>query len=231
MMRSSTTSVRLPESMQTRPTVTLPALRAPWSSNSRTSPLSRSMTLPTDSVMDAAISACSLSWRYSPWTGMKNFGLARLMMSLSSSWLAGPLAGGGADVDGRVGAVVVDDVGFAAEEVIDHAVDRLLVAGDDARGEHDGVVLFDFGVLVIVDSGARKGGHGLALRAADQDANFFRREVLHLAGIDHEAVGDFDVAEILSDLGRVIHGAADEGDFAAMCVREFNGQLDAMDGR
>ena len=78
-------------------------------------------------------------------------------------------------------------------------------------------------MLVIVDSGARKGGHGLALRAADQDANFFRREVLHLAGIDHEAVGDFDVAEIFGDLGGIVHGAADEGDLAAVRVREFDG--------
>src|ERR1700736_4732508 len=47
IIKSSTTSVRLPESMQTRPTLTLPALRAPSSSNSRISPLSISMTLPT----------------------------------------------------------------------------------------------------------------------------------------------------------------------------------------
>jgi hypothetical protein len=40
-----------------------------------------------------------------------------------------------ADVDEAVGAVVVDDVGVAALEVVDHAVDGLLVAGDDARAE------------------------------------------------------------------------------------------------
>src|SRR5208283_4861165 len=42
------------------------------------------------------------------------------------------LAGVSADVDRRRSSVFVDDVGFAAEEVIDHAVDRFLVAGDDA---------------------------------------------------------------------------------------------------
>ncbi len=140
------------------------------------------------------------------------------------------LAGVAADVDGRVGAIVVDDVGFAAEEVIDHAVDRLLVAGNDARGEHDGVVLFDFGVLMIVDGGAGERGHRLTLRTADEHAHFFRREIFHLAGIDYQAVGDFDVAQIFGDLRRIVHGAADEGDFAAVRVGEFNGQLNAMNG-
>ena len=36
------------------------------------------------------------------------------------------------DVDEAVGAVVVDHLGVAALEVVDDAVDGLLVAGDDA---------------------------------------------------------------------------------------------------
>ena len=69
--------------------------------------------------------------------------------------------------------------------MVDHPVDRFFVAGDDAAREDDGVSLFDLGVLVIVDSGAGERGHRLALSAADEHANFFRREILHLAGIDH----------------------------------------------
>ena len=73
--------------------------------------------------------------------------------------------------------------------------------------------------------------HGLALGAADEHADFFRREILHLAGIDDEAVGNFDVAEIFGDLGGVVHGAADEGDFASVLVGEFDGEIDAVDRR
>ena len=58
------------------------------------------------------------------------------------------------DVDEAVGAVVVDDVGVAALEVIDDAVDGLFVAGDDARGEQNGVAFNDFGELVIVYGGS-----------------------------------------------------------------------------
>ena len=83
------------------------------------------------------------------------------------------LAAVSADVDGRRGSVFVDDVGFAAKEVVDHPVDGFFVAGDDAAREDDGVALFDFGVLVIVDGGAGERGHGLALGAADEHANFF----------------------------------------------------------
>ena len=97
--------------------------------------------------------------------------------------------------------------------------------------EDDGVSLFDFGVLVIVDGGARERGHGLALRAADEHANFFRRKILHLAGIDDQAVGDFDVAEILGDLGGIVHGAAEERDFAAVLVGELDREIDAVNRR
>ena len=99
------------------------------------------------------------------------------------------------------------------------------------RGKNDGVALFDFGVLVIVDRGAGERGHGLALGSADQHADFFRGKILHLAGIDHQAVGNFDVAQVFGDLRGVVHGAADEGDFAAVLVGEFDRELDAVDGR
>ena len=139
------------------------------------------------------------------------------------------LAAVSADVDGRAGAVFIDDVGLAAEEVIDHPVDRLLVARNDAAGEDYRVALLNLRVLVIVDGGARQRRHGLALGAADQHADFFRREIFHLAGIDDEAFGDFDVAEIFGDLGGVVHGASDESDFASVLMREFYGEVDAVD--
>ena len=138
------------------------------------------------------------------------------------------LAGVARDVDRRAGAIFVNDVGFAAEEVIDHPVDSLFVAGDDAARENDRISLFNLGVLVIIDGGAAQGRHGLALRPADQDTDFFGREILHLAGIDHQSFGHLDIAQVLGDLGGVVHGAADEGDFASVLVGEFDGEVDAV---
>jgi len=105
------------------------------------------------------------------------------------------------------------------------------VAGDDAAREDDGVALFDFGVLVIVDGGAGERGHRLALGAADEHANFFGREIFHLAGIDDEAVWHFNVAEVFGDLGGVVHGAAEESDLASMLVGELHREIDAVNGR
>src|SRR5579864_7014927 len=130
----------------------------------------------------------------------------------------------------RRGPIFVDDIGLAAEEVIDHAVDGLLVAGNDAAGENDGVALFDFGVLVVIDRGTGERGHGLSLGTADQNANFFGRKILHLARIDEQAFGHFDITEVFGDLGGVVHGATDEGDFASVLVGKFDGKLDAVNG-
>ena len=141
------------------------------------------------------------------------------------------LAGVSADVHRRVRAVVVDDVRFAAEQVVHHAEDGFFVAGDDARRQYDGVALFDFGVLVVVHRRPRQRRHGLALRAADEDADFLGREVLHFAGMNQHAFGDLDITQVFGDLGGILHGAADETDFAAVLARHVDGQLDAVNRR
>src|SRR5579872_1281289 len=135
-----------------------------------------------------------------------------------------------ADMDWRAGTVFVDDVSLAAEEVVDHPVNGFFVARDDAAGKNDSVALLDFRVLVIIDRGPGERGHGLALRAADQDTDFFRRKILHFPGIDDQSLGKFDVAQVFGDLGRVIHGAADEGDLASVLMGELYGEVDAVNG-
>src|SRR5262252_7472972 len=126
------------------------------------------------------------------------------------------LAGVSAYVDGRIRAVLVNHERFAPEKVIDHAIDRLLVSGDDARREHHRVSLFDPRVLVVVDRGARKGRHWFALRAADQHADLLRSEILHLSGMNQQSFGNLYVSEVFSNLRRTHHGTADEANFTAM---------------
>ena len=135
-----------------------------------------------------------------------------------------------ADVDRRRRAVVVDHVRLAPEQVVDHAIDGFLVARNDARREHHRVALLDLGVLVIVHRSAGERRHRLALRAADQHADLFRRKILHLAGMDQQALGNLDVAQILGDLRGIVHRAPDERHLAPVLPRHFHRQLDAMDG-
>ena len=84
--------------------------------------------------------------------------------------------------------------------------------------------------LVVVDGGAAEGAHGLALGAADEDHELVGGHVADPAGGNDEALRGVEVAEVLRDLGRVIDGAADDGDLAAVLVGEVHGDADAMDG-
>ena len=56
-------------------------------------------------------------------------------------------------------------------------------------------------------------------------------KVFHLARIDDEAVGNFDVSKIFGDLRGVVHGAAEEGDFASVLVGELDSEINAVDRR
>ena len=129
------------------------------------------------------------------------------------------LAGVSADVHRRRRAVVVNHMRIAAEEVIDDAIDRLLIAGNDARRKHHRVARLNARVLVIINRGARQRRHRLALRAADQHANFFRRQVADLRRMNQHPVGHVDVAQVLRDLCRLHHRAADQRNLAAVLER------------
>ena len=88
-----------------------------------------------DAIMTAR-SPWVLSMRYSPWTGMKYFGLISSSMSFNSSWLAMARY-----VDFLIPAG--DDVGTEVHEVIDGAADAGFIArdrrcrNDDRIARHD----------------------------------------------------------------------------------------------
>ena len=113
--------------MQTRPTLTFPALRAPSSSNSRTSPLSIISTCPTAPRIACAKLGVQLELAV---LAVNRDEIARTHQVDDEPQLF--LAGVSADVYRRRGTVVVNDVSIAAEEVVDDSIDRLLVAGNDA---------------------------------------------------------------------------------------------------
>src|ERR1039457_7088940 len=127
-------------------------------------------------------------------------------------------------------AIVADNVGAAAIEVVDDAEDVFLVAGDDAGTENDGVAFVDAGVLVVVDGSSRERTHWFTLRAADEEQKLLRRIVAQLPRIDDQAWGNVEVSEVLCDFARFHHGTAHNGDFAAMLSRQLEGDANAIDG-
>ncbi len=99
------------------------------------------------------------------------------------------LAGVAGDVDGSTGIVVIDECA-AAEHVVEHAEDGLVVAGDDAGGEDDGVVFVYRDEAVIVHGDARHRGHRLGLAAAGEHDDAARVEAADVLRADHHTVGN-----------------------------------------
>ena len=122
-------------------------------------------------------------------------------------------------------------MGFAAEEVIDHPIDRLLITRNDPGRQHNRIALLDSSVLVIVHRGARQRRHRLTLRSTDQHANFFGWKVLYLSRMYQQAFRNFEISKILGNFGRTDHRPANERHFSAVLPRQFDRKLNAMDGR
>src|SRR5579864_4910483 len=115
----------------------------------------------------------------------------------------------------RTGRIVVVDEGSAAEHVVEHAENGFFVAGDDARGEDDGIVFVYGDEAVVVDGDAGQRGHGLGLAAAGENDQALRIESTNILGADDHAVRNAKIFERVGDFDVVDHAAADEGDFAA----------------
>src|SRR5713101_8042007 len=110
------------------------------------------------------------------------------------------LAGVSAHVNRWGRAVFVNHMRLTAEYVINHAVNAFFVAGDNAGREHDRIARFDARVLVVIHGGAGEGGHGLALRTANENGYLFRRVILQIARMNQHSVGNLNVSQILCDL-------------------------------
>src|SRR5271157_332153 len=132
------------------------------------------------------------------------------------------------DVHRRLGSVVVMDVGAAAIKVIDHAEDRLLVAGDDAGGDHHLVAGFDADPAVAIHGDARQRGHRFTLAAGQQHHHLVARQAAHVLGLDQHARGDAEASHLDGDLGILEHAAAHEADLAAMLGGQVGHDLHAM---
>ena len=80
--------------------------------------------------------------------------------------------------------VVGQDIAADAREVVLDAPDRLLVAGDGARGEDDEVALVerDLGMLLLGDAGER--GARLALAAGAQQHDVAALEIAELVLVE-----------------------------------------------
>jgi hypothetical protein len=121
-------------------------------------------------------------------------------------------------------------VGSALGEVVHHAEDGFLIAGDDARAENDSVARLDGEVLVIINGDAGEGGHGFALGSGDQDSELRGGAFHGVLGAEENAVRYVEKAEIVGDFRDRDHGASDDRDFAAELLGEVDDLLQPVNG-
>ena len=94
------------------------------------------------------------------------------------------LAGVAGNVQGRI--AVVDDLGALLVQLVDHVVDRLLIARNGRRRDKDAVARYNLHLLVAVVGHAVQGRHGFALGTGRNDHQLFPRVTAHFVHVDHD---------------------------------------------
>ena len=137
-------------------------------------------------------------------------------------------AGGGVTRDVHLGVALVDDVRAVLGETVDHAVDGVLVAGDEARRQDHRVARTGLDLVVEVRHAAED-GHRLALRSGRHVDDLVFRQVAGLLVLDEHALGHVEVAEIGRDRHVADHAATEERDTAAVGGRGIQHLLNPVD--
>ena len=120
---------------------------------------------------------------------------------------------------------LVDHLGVPASDVVHHAADGLLVAGDFPGREHDDVVGLEAHVAVIVDGDPRQRGLRLALRARANADDILRRRVANFRVAHLHADRDPQISKPLRNLRVLDDPSSDERDPAIELRREIHQDL------
>ena len=131
-----------------------------------------------------------------------------------------------AHVDERI--ALVHDVGAPARQPVDHAVDGVLVARDQRRGEYDGVALLDVHEVVVALRDPAQRRQRLTLRAGGEQHHLLRWHVRGRLGLDEQTRWHVEVAEVARDAHVAHHGPAHVGHLAAVLCRGVHHLLDAV---
>ena len=139
-------------------------------------------------------------------------------------------AGVPGDVQRRVHAAIYH-VRATLGEVVQHPVDRLLIAGNDAGAEHDRVAAIDCEMFVVPDSHAGERGHRFALAAGNHGQQFRGLHIHDVLLPDQQAVRNSEQAVGMRDLASAHHAPAEERNFTAGLRRQIDNLLHPVNRR
>ncbi len=125
--------------------------------------------------------------------------------------------------------LLVDHLGAQLHQLVDHAVDQLLIAGNRGCGDDDEIVRGDGHLAVVAHRHAGERGHRLALAAGGDNDQLVGAVAVDLVDLDEDAVGHLEVAQ-LGRLGHHIeHTAPGKRHLALVLHRIVHDLLHAVD--
>ncbi len=126
---------------------------------------------------------------------------------------------------------LVNHLGAAAREVVDHPADGLFVARNRARRQHDGVPGTELHAAVVVDGDSRERRGRLALRTGTEAEDVLGRIAGDVRVSNLYTGRNAQISEPLRDLRIPDHPATDERDLAVELGGQVHEQLHAIDAR
>ena len=212
--------------MHTRPTVTFSPLRAPSRSISSVSP-----DFQNERFLQARIAQVLARARvlgHLPVFAVNRQEKARPHQVQYQPQLFRAAVSG--DVDRRIHGAV-NHVRAAFREVVDHPVNRLFIARNNACAQSHGVAGLNGQVLVIIHRDARHGRHRLALRARNHRHHFAGRRPASCPAGAAKCHRGAQQPEAMRDLGDVVSCCGRETPLCVRTLRQIEDLLQAVNGR
>src|SRR5215213_1126299 len=124
-----------------------------------------------------------------------------------------------------------DDVGAALVDESDHARDYTLVAGNDARRQHDRVALFDHQPFVTLRRHLRERRTRLALRSGNQKHDLVVAHHLGFVQRHEQPVRNVEITESICNLDILLHRTPEHTDVSIKLLRNVEHDLQTMNRR
>ena len=127
-----------------------------------------------------------------------------------------------------LGIALMHDARTESHELIDDAIDGVLIARDQGGREDHGVAGLQHDAAVLAVSHARQRRHGLALGSGSHQDALVRRQGGDVLGVDEHAVGDPEIAALGRNAHIAHHRTAHQGHTAPVERRSIEYLLDAV---
>ena len=123
----------------------------------------------------------------------------------------------------------IDHIRALAQQLVNDARDRKLVAGDGVCGNHNHIRRTDVQLAVLGERHAGQARHLLSLRAGGDDHDFVIRIAIQIVNRDHHVIRNVQFAQLHGHSGNIGHAAAGQADLTAVLLCRIDHLLNSVD--